>query len=92
MESVGLNCSDQYRNGKNPNLRSQPPESLLYIGLMIVLQFILAPYSSLINFLMTMLSRRYEFQVKQIIVSLSVGSVVPILQCTQPVKYRYLKT
>lgn len=37
---------------------SQP----VLIGLMIVLQFILAPYSSLINFLMTMLSRRYEFQ------------------------------
>jgi hypothetical protein len=30
---------------------------------MIVLQFILAPYSALVNFLMTMLSRRYEFQV-----------------------------
>lgn len=40
------------------------------IGLMIVLQFILAPYSALINFLMTMLSRRYEFQADQFAVGL----------------------
>jgi STE24 endopeptidase len=32
------------------------------IGLMVVLQFILAPYSSVVNFLMTMLSRKFEFQ------------------------------
>lgn len=45
---------------------SQP----VLIGLMIVLQFILAPYSALVNFLMTMLSRRYEFQADQFAASL----------------------
>jgi len=37
---------------------SQP----VLIGLMIVLQYILAPYSSVVNFLMTMLSRKFEFE------------------------------
>jgi STE24 endopeptidase len=37
---------------------SQP----VLIGLMIVLQYILAPYSALVNFLMTVLSRKFEFQ------------------------------
>eukprot|EP00088_Acartia_fossae_P003118 TRINITY_DN11294_c0_g2_i1.p1 TRINITY_DN11294_c0_g2~~TRINITY_DN11294_c0_g2_i1.p1 ORF type:complete len:453 (+),score=109.63 TRINITY_DN11294_c0_g2_i1:44-1402(+) len=32
------------------------------IGLMIVLQYILAPYSAVVNFLMTVLSRKFEFQ------------------------------
>lgn len=37
---------------------SQP----VLIGLMIVLQYILAPYSAVVNFLMTVLSRKFEFQ------------------------------
>jgi len=37
-------------------------ETPVLIGLMIVLQFITAPYSAVINFAMTVLSRRYEFQ------------------------------
>merc|ERR1712241_349316 len=32
------------------------------IGLMIVLQYITAPYSALVGFLMSVLSRRFEFQ------------------------------
>jgi len=37
-------------------------ETPVLIGMMIVLQFITAPYSAVINFAMTVLSRRYEFQ------------------------------
>jgi len=39
-----------------------PDEQPVLIGLMIVLQFILAPYSAVENFLMSMLSRKFEFQ------------------------------
>lgn len=35
------------------------------IGLMIVLQYITAPYSALVGFLMSVLSRRFEFQADQ---------------------------
>ena len=38
---------------------SQP----VLIGLMIVLQYITAPYSAVIGFLMSVLSRHFEFQV-----------------------------
>jgi len=37
---------------------SQP----VLIGLMVVLQFILAPYSAVVNFFMTVLCRKFEFQ------------------------------
>lgn len=37
-------------------------ETPVLMGMMIVLQFIIAPYSAVINFAMTVLSRRYEFQ------------------------------
>lgn len=37
-------------------------ETPVLMGMMIVLNFILAPYSAVINFAMTVLSRRYEFQ------------------------------
>jgi STE24 endopeptidase len=35
------------------------------IGLMIILQFIFAPYNELVSFLMTALCRRFEFQADQ---------------------------
>jgi len=37
-------------------------EKPVLIGLMIVLQYVLAPYSAVLNFLMTVLSRKFEFQ------------------------------
>jgi len=40
------------------------------IGLMVVLQFILAPYSAVENFLMSMLSRKFEFQADDFAASL----------------------
>lgn len=39
-----------------------PDERPLLIGLMIILQFIAAPYNSVLDFAMTCLSRRFEFQ------------------------------
>ena len=38
-------------------------EMPILIGLMIILQFITAPYNALLDFMMTALSRRFEFQV-----------------------------
>ncbi|XP_023328408.1 CAAX prenyl protease 1 homolog isoform X2 [Eurytemora carolleeae] len=46
------------------------------IGLMVVLQFILAPYSSVVNFLMTMLSRKFEFQADEFAAGL--GRAAPL--------------
>ena len=40
-------------------------EKPVFIGLIIILQFILAPYNELLSFLMTILSRRFEFQADQ---------------------------
>ena len=40
-------------------------EKPILIGLMIILQFIFAPYNELISFLMTALCRRFEFQADQ---------------------------
>merc|ERR1711997_1230560 len=39
-----------------------PNEQPVLIGLMIILQFITAPYNAVLNFAMTALSRRFEFQ------------------------------
>ena len=39
-------------------------EKPVLIGLMIILQFITAPYNTVLDFAMTVLSRRFEFQVK----------------------------
>ena len=39
-----------------------PDEQPVLIGLMIILQFITAPYNAILNFAMTALSRRFEFQ------------------------------
>ena len=39
-----------------------PSEKPILIGLMVILQFITAPYNSLLDFCMTCLSRRFEFQ------------------------------
>ena len=40
-------------------------EKPVLIGLMIILQFIFAPYNELISFLMTALCRQFEFQADQ---------------------------
>ncbi|PNF38343.1 CAAX prenyl protease 1-like protein [Cryptotermes secundus] len=37
-------------------------EKPILIGLVVVLQFIFSPYNAILNFLMTILSRRFEFQ------------------------------
>jgi len=37
-------------------------EKPVFIGLIIILQFIFAPYNEVISFLMTQLTRRFEFQ------------------------------
>lgn len=39
-----------------------PNEKPILIGLMIILQFITAPYNAVLDFAMTVLSRRFEFQ------------------------------
>ena len=45
-------------------------EKPVLIGLMIILQFIFAPYNELISFLMTALCRQFEFQADQFAKSL----------------------
>ena len=37
-------------------------ERPVIIGLLVILQYLFAPYNELLSFLMTMLSRRFEFQ------------------------------
>ncbi len=39
-----------------------PDERPVLMGLMIILQFVAAPYNAVLDFLMTCLSRRFEFQ------------------------------
>lgn len=39
-----------------------PHETPILMGLMIIMQYITAPYNALLNFFMTCLSRRFEFQ------------------------------
>jgi len=46
------------------------------VGLMVVLQFILAPYSAVVNFAMTNLSRKFEFQADEFAGDL--GRAVPL--------------
>ena len=41
-------------------------EKPVLIGLMIILQFITAPYNTVLDFAMTVLSRRFEFQVPKV--------------------------
>ena len=48
-------------------------ERPLLIGLMIILQFITAPYNALLDFAMTCLSRRFEFQADAFAVNLGKG-------------------
>ena len=46
-------------------------EKPVLIGLLIILQFLFAPYNELISFLMTALCRRFEFQADQYAKSLN---------------------
>jgi len=45
----------------------------IYIGLIIIFQFIFAPYNELLSFLMTCISRRFEFQADEFAVGLGKG-------------------
>eukprot|EP00095_Tigriopus_kingsejongensis_P001528 maker-scaffold214_size254108-snap-gene-0.16 protein:Tk01528 transcript:maker-scaffold214_size254108-snap-gene-0.16-mRNA-1 annotation:"caax prenyl protease 1 homolog" len=47
-----------------------PKETPILMGLMIIMQFITAPYNALLNFLMTALSRKFEFQADEFAVGL----------------------
>ena len=40
-----------------------PDSRPVLIGLMVILQFVTAPYNAVLDFAMTALSRRFEFQV-----------------------------
>ena len=51
---------------------SQP----ILIGLMVIMSFITAPYNALLDFLMTCLSRRYEFQADEFAVGLNRGAAL----------------
>lgn len=48
---------------------------------MVVLQFILAPYSAVVNFAMTVLSRKFEFQVTFIIDIVRFGGLISPSKC-----------
>ncbi len=50
-----------------------PDERPVLIGLMIILQFIAAPYNAVLDFCMTCLSRRFEFQADSFAVGLGKG-------------------
>ena len=49
-------------------------EKPILIGLMIILQYISAPYNALLDFLITCLSRRFEFQADEFAIGLGRGT------------------
>lgn len=54
-----------------------PPDTKpVLVGLIAVIQFVMAPYNTIINFLLTILSRRFEFQADEFAVSL--GKAAPL--------------
>merc|ERR1711990_776044 len=48
----------------------------VYIGLIIIFQFIFAPYNELLSFLMTCISRKFEFQADEFAVGLGKGKLL----------------
>jgi len=48
----------------------------VYIGLIIIFQFIFAPYNELLSFLLTCVSRRFEFQADEFAVGLGKGKLL----------------
>jgi len=48
----------------------------IYIGLIIIFQFIFAPYNELLSFLMTCISRKFEFQADEFAVGLGKGKLL----------------
>jgi len=48
----------------------------VYIGLIIIFQFIFAPYNELLSFVMTCISRRFEFQADEFAVGLGKGKLL----------------